>query len=376
MNCLIVVPALIRAGAETQAVDLANGLAAKGHSIHLCCFEAQLDQRARVADEVHFHHVPRRSKYDLSLLPRLAEIMDKEEIDVVLGVMQFATLIAWLGARRSDRRPPVVAAIHTTLNRDLKDEIHDRLLYRRLLQSLPAVVFVCENQRDHWIQKYRRLKRVSHVVHNGVAPENFRCDEFAESASRLRADLGIPKEAILFACVAAFRPEKGQELLIDAFSRVEGDAYVVFAGDGDLRARVEALAAEHELTARTRFLGNIDDTRPLIAASTATVLASTAVETFSMAMLESMALGVPMIAPRIGGLPEAIIDGQTGLLFPIGDTARLAACMQSVVENPAAAAQMGQAAEQKVNEEFTRAKMVTGTEEVLQLAISSVGGDL
>ena len=61
ISCLIVVPSLMRAGAETQAVDLANGLADRGHLVHLCSFEPQLDQRNRVSEKVKFHHIRRKS---------------------------------------------------------------------------------------------------------------------------------------------------------------------------------------------------------------------------------------------------------------------------------------------------------------------------
>lgn len=373
MNCLIVVPSLIRAGAETQAVQLANGLAARGHCVHLCSFESELGLRGRVSDEVQFHHLQRKFKYDLSLISRLARLIDRERIDIVQGVLQFATLIARLAAGRSDSKPPVVAAVHTTITRGLKDELIDRLLYRRLLRRLPAIVFVCENQRDHWISKYPELTPLSTVVHNGVAPESFRRDDFAKSAQHLRTNLCIPEDACVFACIAAFRIEKGHKILIEAFSKIAGNAYLVFAGDGELRAGIEAYAAAAGLTARTRFLGNIEDTRPLVGASNATVLASTAVETFSMAMLESMAMSVPMIAPRIGGLPEAIIDGDTGLLFPIGDSSALACCMQYVVKQPPEAVRMGRSAEQKVAQHFTLAKMVAGSERVLRDTLTATG---
>lgn len=374
MNCLIVVPSLIRAGAETQAVDLANGLAARGHSVHLCSFESQLDQRGRVSDEVRFHHLQRHSKFDPSLISRMAALIDSERINIVQGVLQFATLVAWLAAGRSSSKPPVVAAIHTTINRNQKQELFDRLLYRRMLRRLPAVVFVCDHQREHWIRKYPELEASSTVVHNGVAPEHFRHGDYEESAQQLRATLSIPDNAIVFACIAAFRPEKGHRLLIDAFSQVQGSPYLVFAGDGGLRPTMEKYAAAAGLKAYTRFLGNIPDTRPLIAASDATVLASMAVETFSMAMLESMAMGVPMIAPRIGGLPEAIIDGDTGLLFPIGDASALARSLQSVVERPLEATRLGHSAERKVVEEFTLAKMVAASERVLIKTLSEFAG--
>lgn len=365
MRCLIVVPALIRAGAETQAVSLANGLAEKGHSIHLCSFEPQLDQRDRISGKVRFHHVLRKSKYDRTLIHRLAELIDRERISVVLGVLQFATLVGWLAARRSRLQPPVVAGVHTTINRGLKEELHDRLVYRRMLERLPAVVFVCEHQRNHWVRKYPALQSSSRVVHNGVAPERFLRQEFAEPARELRRKLDIPDDDVVFASVAAFRPEKGHKLLLDAFAQVREKAWLILAGDGSLRSSMEAYAGNAGLSHRVRFLGSIPDTRPLIAASNATVLASTAVETFSMAMLESMAMEVPMIAPRIGGLPEAIINDETGLLFPIGNVTAMADCLRSVAERPQSAARMGRLARDKIIRNFTFEKMVTDSERVL-----------
>ncbi len=377
MNCLIVVPSLHRAGAETQAVDLANGLAANGHSIHFCSFEPQLAQRSRISEQVFFHHLLRESKFDLSLIDRIALLIDEHRIEIVLGVLKIAVLTAWLAAKRSKIKPPVVAGVHTTINRGLKNEILDRLLFRKVFARLPAIIFVCENQRDHWVRKYPELKIKSFVVHNGLEPERFRRADFVDSGRQLLRALNIPQDAIVFACIAAFRPEKGHRILVDAFSHVKGNAYLVFAGDGDFRGSTEILATEIGVRERTRFLGNIEDTRPLIAASTSTVLASTAVETFSMAMLESMALGVPMIAPIIGGLPEAIVDGDTGLLFSIGDVSALASCMQTIVDEPAASMRLGLSAQRKVTQSFTQDTMVEGTERVMKIALrKSLGKEI
>ena len=323
MRCLIIVPSLKRAGAETQAIDLANGLSSSGHDVHLCSFEPQLDQRERLSEAVHFHHVRRKAKYDLSLIAGIAAIIDRENIEVIQGVLQFAVLVAWLAAKRSARRPPVVAAIHTTTNRGLKEELQDRLLYRWILGRLPAVVFVCNFQRDYWVKKYPGLQSLSRVVHNGIDISRFRRSDFALSAQDLRAKLGIPEGAFVFSCIAAFRPEKAHRLLIDAFSSLPGDTYLILAGDGAERPGIEAAVHAAGLDDRVFFLGNVADVRPVIVASISTVLPSTSVETFSMAMLESMALEVPMIATTIGGLGEAIIHRVTGLLCPPGDAASL-----------------------------------------------------
>ena len=365
MNCLIIVASLIRAGAETQAVELANGLVELGHKVHLCSFEKELDQRDRLVKDINFHHILRTSKYDWSLVQKVAELIDREQIQVIHGVLQFATLIGWLAARRSKRKPPIVAAIHTTINRSMKEELQDRLVYRHMLVRSAAIVFVCNNQRDHWLKKYPQLSHLARVVHNGIDMSKFKREEYIDAASAARRRWGIPEAAPVYSCLAAFRPEKGHDLLIKAFASAPEDCYLVLAGEGERRPLIEAHAAAAGLGGRVIFIGNVVDVRPIIAASVATVLASTAVETFSMSMLESMAMGVPVIAPKIGGLPEAIIPGETGMLFDVGDYCELAHCMKALAGDAAKAATLGLAAQVMVSKRFDASGMVLKSEAVL-----------
>lgn len=369
MKCLIVVPSLRRAGAETQAVDLANGLSVRGHTVHVCSFEPQLDQAKRLNESVRFHHVRRKSKYDLSFVGAITTVIDREQIDVVQGVMQFAMLFSWLASVRSARRPPVVAAIHTTVNRNLKEELHDRILYRRILRRLPAVIFVCEHQRAFWVAKFPELESIAQVVYNGVDPGRFIRQEFEDAARALRDKLGIPTEDFVFACIAAFRPEKGHQYLIDAFSKQEPRVHLLLAGEGERMSATRELVRTAGLEDRVHFLGGVQDVRPVIVASNATILASTAVETFSMAMLESMALQVPMIATAIGGLAEAILEGETGLLCAPANPGELAARMRSMVSGAVDAGKMGRAAAELVSRRFTLDRMLTGHEAVLADAV-------
>jgi glycosyltransferase involved in cell wall biosynthesis len=366
MRCLILLPSLKRAGAETQAVDLANGLARRGHAIHLCAFEPQLDQRNRLDDNVRFHHVTRLRKFDRSLPPRIATLIDQENIEIVLGVMQFAALIAVMASKRSKREPAVVPAIHTTTNRGVKEEIQDRLFYRGMLARAPAVVFVCEFQRAYWIRKFPELAGHARVIYNGIDVARFQRLEFECRARDLLAQLGILPDSFVFACVAGFRKEKAHRLLLEAFRRLPRRAYLLLAGDGPERAAIQAMAARSGLNERVKFLGVVADPRPVIVASQATVLPSIAVETFSMAMLESMALAVPMIASDLGGMGEAIKHQKSGLLFPPKDCHALVGEMTFVMESPAAAASLGVAARESVAERFTLDQMVSGYESLFR----------
>jgi glycosyltransferase involved in cell wall biosynthesis len=365
MRCLVVVPSLRRAGAETQAVDLANGLAVRGHEVHLCTFERDLDQLGRVGDQVKFHQSIRTGKYNFSFVSGITRIIDESRIQVVQGVLMFAILAASLARARSTNRPALVGAVHTTVNRGLKQEIQDRILYRRVLGSLDAIAFVCKSQARHWIRKYPEIASFAHVIYNGVDPAKFDRDVLLPAAKRCRAALQIPDDAVLFTCVAGFRKEKGHRLLLEAFSRLPKTAYLVLAGDGDERKGIQSLTARLGVEHRVRFLGVIGDVRPIVAASDATVLASTAVETFSMAMLESMALSIPVIAPQIGGLGEAIEHQKSGMLFPVGDVALLRDCMEAIVRDKAFARGMGEAAKARLRSSFTLSQMIDESETLL-----------
>jgi glycosyltransferase involved in cell wall biosynthesis len=249
--------------------------------------------------------------------------------------------------------------------------LQDRLLYRWVLKQLPVVIFVCGNQRDYWISKYPELKSTARVVYNGVDPKRFRRGDFEVSARELRDELAIPPSAFVFACIAAFRPEKGHKLLIEAFAKQSNHVHLLLAGDGALQSSSRNAVSAAGLENRVHFLGNVPDIRPVIVASNATVLASTAVETFSMAMLESMALEVPMLATAIGGMAEAIVHGETGLLCGPGDTQALATQMQFLVEHESVAYQMGRAAAEMVARRFTLDRMLADNQAVLDAVLEA-----
>ena len=365
MNLFVTVPSLIRAGAEIQAVSLANGLSTRSNTVHLCSLSDRNDLRDRIGGAVTVHTFPRRSKFDRAPLGHMRSVVDEARIDVILGVMQFAAMVSWLASIRTYRKPPVVVGIHTTINVGLKEELQDRLIYRQILQRLPGIVFVCQNQREHWLRKFPELKDRAHVIYNGIDLDRYRRDGLERSALEVRDRLEIPADATVFTCVAAFRPEKGHEILLRSFSRLDVNAYLILVGDGVLRERITRTAEQLGINDRLRLVGNIPDVRPTIVASDATVLASTSVETFSLAMLESMALGVPMIATRIGGASEAIQDHENGLLCAPGDVAALAGHLRWIAEHKPEARSLGCEAARTARRRFGVDTMIANYEQVL-----------
>lgn len=365
---MIVLPSLRRAGAETQAVDMANGLARNGHQVHVFTFLPELNLLDRLDSSVVVHHHLRNSKYSMGYISRLSEILDINSIDIIYSVMQFSGLVSWIASFRSARKPKVVVAIHTTANFDNRAEVFDRVIYRALFRWTSTIIFVCEFQRRFWLDKYPEMEKKSVVVYNGIDLEHFNPDTHVNAGIGEREKLGIDENAFVFCCIAGFRPEKGHRLLIEAFSELPQGPMLLLAGDGVRKFAAEKLIRDLGLSDRVFFLGNVSDVRPIIAACDATVLASET-ETFSMAMLESLAMATPMIAPEIGGLPEALINGETGLLFPVGNKGALRDSMLNIMSSREKSRKLGLNGLKIVRNQFGLDRMIHETETILEKAI-------
>lgn len=363
-RCLFIVPSLTRGGAETQLVDLVNRFDNALFEKHLVVLEKNLDQLTKVDRKmVKLHHLPKKRKLDWQLVRRIANIIDDLHIDVIHGTIQYSIFIGWLARLLAKRKPRLIAAIHTTINVGIKDELYDRILYRPILRHCDHIIFVCKNQRDYWLNKYPELEPNSVVIYNGIDPDAFQRKENEEQGRTLLNDLKIPNDAFVITCIAGFRPEKGHAILLRAFAGLSKKARLLLAGDGPLKKDMVVLAKKLDVDTRIFFLGNLSDVRPVLAITHIMVLASTAVETFSIAMLEAMAMEVPVVASDIGGLSEAIIEGETGNLVQPGDAILLRDAMHKHIEHSGMRS-MSASCRQTVATKFNVNQMVNQTSRI------------
>jgi glycosyltransferase involved in cell wall biosynthesis len=371
MPALFLTPDLRRAGAETQAVDLVNGIDPGRFAKTLFTFGNNRDQADRIETQ-HVRHIffPRAFRLDPRPVFQMARRIRRDRTAVLHCTLQISTFFGWAARELSGRRPPLVASIHTTKNLSPREEAFDRRLYRRVLGACARVIFVCRGQRDHWVRKFPSLARNAEVVYNGVDPDWYDPAPFVEKGAELRKSLGIPADAPALACVAGFRPEKGHRFLVSAFAGLSGAPYLLLAGEGENRRAVAEQVAAEGLGDRVRFLGAVADVRPVLAAADLTVLASTSVETFSMAMLESMSMETPVIGTRLGGFAEAVKDGETGAVVPPGDVAALRRALRIYLidKDFESRRRMGQICRRRVRNRFSRERMIQETEKILVAA--------
>lgn len=166
---------------------------------------------------------------------------------------------------------------------------------------------------------------------------------------------GDESGTVVVLTVARLDPQKDLGSLLAAAAQVP-DATFLIAGEGEERGRLETTARELGLAGRVRFLGFRGDIPALLAACDLFVLPSR-FEGLPLAVLEAMAAGRPVVATRIGGMDEAVVDGHTGVLVPPGDPAALASAIRALADDPARARRLGEAGRRRVRREFSADSM-------------------
>jgi glycosyltransferase involved in cell wall biosynthesis len=182
-----------------------------------------------------------------------------------------------------------------------------------------------------------------------------------ETPAQTRARLGLDNfGGTIFGIVGLLEPRKGHAVLLEAFTRMvtaehlgAGDVQLLILGNGLLRTSLERRVAELGLDRYCRFLGAEANGMHVIAALDVLVLSSLANEDFPNVVLEAMGAGKPVIASRIAGTPEQVLDGQTGLLVPAGDVAALADALTMLHGDPRRRVAMGVAGRQRYLDHFT-----------------------
>lgn len=207
------------------------------------------------------------------------------------------------------------------------------------------------------------------LVHNGVDLGRFAP---REPSKDLRRALGVPEGAPVVVSVGRFVAFKGYAHLLDAAARLERKrpgVHWVLVGDGPLRAELAAQTEKLGLGAQTHFTGWRDDVPDVLALGDCFVLPSVE-EHFGRVLIEAMAMAKPVVATDAGGVPEIVVDGETGVLVLPADPPALAAAVQELLDDLARAARLGAAGRQRAESTFSLASHVAAVERVYR----EVGG--
>jgi glycosyltransferase involved in cell wall biosynthesis len=296
--------------------------------------------------------MPLRPGLDLAWVFAFARRLRRERIDVFHS-HEFAMNV-FGGAAALLARVPALSTIH---GRSYASERTRRVLAYRALRRLGIPIIAVSEDLAGFLAQALKLARSSlAVVHNGIPlPPLVPAAERTARRAAARSAIGVPADGPLLVAVGNLYPVKDHATLLRAFAQLPG-ARVAIAGRGEEEARLRELAAELGLSDRLHLLGLRDDIETVLAAGDVFVQPSLS-EGLPLAVLEAMAASLPVVATRVGGVAEAVEDGETGYLVPSADPAGLAAALRRVLEASDRGAAFGALGRRRAETEFSVAVM-------------------
>lgn len=352
---------LTTGGAEQVIRALAIGLPEHGYTTHIICLRGL----GAIGTEISTHGIPTHfglseRRYDPSVFFKLVRLFRKERGAILLSLDHhdatfwgaLASSCAGIGHR--------VLSMHSTglWGKGGSFTLSDRLalpLYDRIVAL--ARIHAEYLERDEGIG----AEKIA-VINNGVDTERFNPIGSVERRAELRKRLEIPADCFVVTIVAVLRPEKNHGMLLrsagEVLSRDKNFLFLI-VGDGEEAGNLQTIVRELSLGTAVRFMGLRSDIPEILSVSDVSVLCSyPVVETFPIAVLESMASGVPVVATSVGSIPEMIEDGVDGILIPSGDERALTEALVTLEENPERRAAIGMRARKKVVERYSEKRMV------------------
>ena len=378
IRLLFVISNLEYGGAQRQVVELANNLDPERFITHVCSLSpyTPLADSLRDADN-RLHVIPKRGKFDVTVVPRLAHLLRRLDIDIVQSYLFDADIAARLAGRLAPTRAVVGAERNTDYTLRRRHLIAYRLTRRRvdlIIANSHAGAAFSSRVLGHPPEFYR-------VVHNGVDVERFA----PGAASDVLQELDIAAGDPVVGMFASFKAQKNHpmafeaaRLLLHRVPRVRflfvGDMlFEGMHGSAEYTGQVHRLAEELGIRPRCLFLGNRLDVARLYRACDVTILPSL-FEGTPNALLESMATAVPVVATDVADNAYIVPHGRAGFLVRSGDASALADHVYRLLVDHQLRRTLGEAARTWISENFSTAALARRTGQIYEELMTRSSG--
>jgi len=366
---LVVIDGMEMGGSQRQIQHLLNGLDRARWAPELAFFRSN----SMLADSIRgsgipVHYIPKRSRFDLRFLFAYARLLRRRHYALIHAFSLTAELWSVIARPLSRRRPPLVASERSFA---LDRPRWFWTLKRQVLLRSAAVIANSRAGADATARRTGMPAGMFVTIANGVD-----LPRPAQPSMRaaIRHELAVPDGCLLGLFVGRLVQVKNLPCLIEALALIPPAQRpcVALAGDGPMRTALETQATRHDVADHLRLLGERTDVTHLLQAADFLVLPSH-FEGLSNAVLEAMAAGCPVIASAVGGSPELVDDGRTGLLFAPGDPQALATAILRL-SDPALRLQLARAAREYVEHHHGQSALAAATASVYEHCLRTATG--
>ena len=324
-------------GSGVVASELAIGLAARGHEIHIVSYAPPFRLRAFHQNiflheiEVSTYPLFKYPPYELGLTTKLVELSETAPLDIIHAhyAVPHASSAYFAKQILGGRTPKTVTTLHGT---DITLVGADPSFYRVVkfaIEKSDGVTAVSRYLRDRTVEEFGIGREIR------VIPNFIEADRPEASRGLCSRATYAPKGEMILMHASNFRPVKRIGDVVRVFARVREriPAKLLLIGEGPERIFIQQLVRELKLGPDVHFLGEQDQLEPLFFCADLFLLPSEQ-ESFGLTALEAMNCGVPVIGTAVGGLPEVIIHGETGYLLPVGNVAAMAEAAIGLLSDP------------------------------------------
>ncbi|MEN0659906.1 N-acetyl-alpha-D-glucosaminyl L-malate synthase BshA [Caldifermentibacillus hisashii] len=355
-------------GSGVIATELGKMLAEKGHEIHFITSNMPFRLK-KMYPNIFFHQVEvnqyavfQYSPYDIQLASKIAEVADREKLQIIHVHYAIPHAICALLARQmAETDFKIVTTLHgtdiTVLGKDssLKKAIQFGI---EKSDEVTAVSNALVDETHRLITPMKPIRTVYNFIDERIYYK-------MDANHQLKADFGIKEDEKVIIHVSNFRPVKRVKDVIESFQKITEmiPAKLLLVGDGPEMGKISQMVDERHLTKQVLFLGKQENLEELYAISDLLLLLSEK-ESFGLVALEAMACGVPCVGTNTGGIPEVIENGRTGYICEVGDIDMISSMSLKILQDDELHGQFSKAGIKRARTQFSSGKILNQYEDI------------
>ncbi|CAN5440208.1 N-acetyl-alpha-D-glucosaminyl L-malate synthase BshA [soil metagenome] len=354
-------------GSGILATALGSELARRGHHVHF--FSSALPVRLDLTQPRIFFHEVVVNEYDLFTYPdytlplavKMAQIAREAELEIfhVHYAVPHATaayLSVQMLGKTMRRAPKIITTLHGTDTTLLGQDPSYRPAIEHALSHSDAITTVSESLRQETLATFQ-LEQPVEVIRNFFVPS-----QRLRTREKIRGELGLTNNEFLVVHISNVRPLKRIDLLLQSFAAAQSSRplrLLILAGGSfaPYEVHLDQLGLRDRVTVKEQ----VREVEEYLNAADAGLYTSES-ESFGLSILETLFHAKPVVAFRVGGIPEVVLDGQTGFLHPFGDIEALARSISTLADSPALAFEMGERGRQDAQSKFSADQIVPAYE--------------